>query len=93
MSSAGAILDAIKKINQNRALARRRRALMRNLLNQIVGNLDYKKDPNRVEMTAEAKKQLKEKIKQEIKLEQLRDWVFISIGFLLLLLILYVCLF
>ena len=88
MSSAGAILDAIKKINQNRALARRRRALMRNLLNQIVGNLDYKKDPNRVEMTAEAKKQLKEKIKQEIKLEQLRDWVFISIGFLLLLLIL-----
>ncbi len=93
MSSAGTILDAIKKIEQNRALARRRRVLLRQLGEKSIANLDYKSDPNRVEMTAEAKEALKNKMRNEIRWEQRRDWFFVGLGILLFACFLYLVLF
>jgi len=89
MSSAGTILEAIKKIEQNRALARRRRALMRHLGEKPFGNLDYKSDPNRVELSKEEKLEIKKKIRKEIKWEQRRDWGFVVLLFIFFLVILW----
>jgi len=79
MSSAGTVLDAIRKIRQNRALARRRRAILRQQKTPSFGNLDYKRDPNRLELTPDEKLAVKDKMRKEIAQERIRDYVFLGL--------------